>query len=59
VRRLRVRFGRKILWLLIALVALPALWILEVEVTYERNVRHGIPADFREHRQQEVVLWKV
>ncbi len=56
---LRVRLGRKMLWLLVALIALPALWILEVEVTYERNVRHGIPADFLEHRQQEVVLWRV
>ncbi len=47
------------LWLLVALIALPALWILTVEVTYERNVRHGIPADFLEHRKQEVVLWRV
>ena len=58
-RLLRVRFGKKLLWLLAALLALPALWILEVEVTYERNVRHGIPADFREQRHYEVVMWQV
>ena len=58
-RLLRVRLGKKLLWLLAALIAVPALWILEVEVTYERNVRHGIPADFREHRQYEVVMWQV
>jgi hypothetical protein len=55
---LRVRLGRKMLWLLVALIALPALWILEVEVTYERNVRRGIPAEFLEHRQHKVVLWR-
>ena len=56
---LRVRIGRKFLWLLIALMTLPALWILEVEVTYERNVRHGIPADFRDYEPHEVTMWKV
>ncbi len=56
---LRVRLGKKILWLLVALIALPALWILQVEVAYERNVRHGIPADFRMHPQHTVVMWKV
>ncbi len=56
---LRVRLGKKILWLLVVLIALPALWILQVELTYARNVRHGIPADFRMHRLHEVVMWKV
>jgi len=56
---LRVRLGRKLLWLLVALIALPALWILQIEITFERNVRRGIPADFRVHRQHEVVMWKV
>ena len=56
---LRVRMGKKILWLLVALLALPVLWILEIEFTYERNVRHGIPADFRMYSEHTVVMWKV
>jgi hypothetical protein len=56
---LRVRFDRKLLWLLIAVIALPALWMLEIEVTYERNVRRGIPADFHIEPEHTVVMWKV
>lgn len=58
-RLLRVRFGKKLLWLLVALTALPVLWILHVEYTYERNMRNGIPADFRDYEPHEVVMWKV
>ncbi len=56
---LRVRLEKKILWLLLAVLLLPALWILQIEFTYERNIRHGIPADFREYEPHEVVMWKV
>jgi hypothetical protein len=56
---LRIRFGRKLLWLLVALTALPVLWMLHVEFTYERNMRKGIPADFREYEPHEVEMWKV
>lgn len=56
---LRVRLNRKLLVLLALAVALPALWVLQIEFTYERNVRHGIPADFRVHPQHTVVMWKV
>ena len=38
---------------------LPVLWILQMEFTYERNMRHGIPADFRDYEPHEVVMWKV
>ena len=55
---LRVRMGKKVLWLLAALLVLPMLWILEIEFTYERNVRHGIPADFRMYSEHTVVMWK-
>jgi hypothetical protein len=55
---LQLRVEKKWLWLLLALIVLPILWVLQIEFTYERNVRHGIPADFREHRH-EVVMWKV
>ncbi len=55
---LRIRFGRKLLWVLVALLTLPVLWILRVEFTYERNLRNGIPADFRMEPQREIVMWK-
>ena len=42
---------------MLALVLLPALWVLKVEITYERNVRH-IPAAFRRQRHAPTRLWK-
>ncbi len=56
---LRLRFEKRWLWLLLAVLALPLLWVLQIEVAYERNLRHGIPADFREYEPSEVVMWKV
>jgi hypothetical protein len=56
---LQIRADRKLLWVLIALIVLPALWVLQIEFTYERNIRHGIPADFTVHRPHAVVMWKV
>lgn len=56
---LRILFSRKLLWVLAILIALPLLWILHVEYTYERNMRRGIPADFRVQPDHEVVMWKV
>lgn len=41
-----VRYKRRILWAMLAIVLLPVLWVLEIEITYEHNVRRGIPADF-------------
>ncbi len=55
---LHVRFKKRMLWALVAAVALPALWVLEIEFTYQRNVRHGIPADFSIHRPHVVNMWK-
>jgi len=54
-----IRIRKRMLWLLAALIALPVLWILQIMFTYERNVRHGIPADFHIHPQRNVVMWKV
>lgn len=45
------------LWALLALVMLPALWVLQIEITYARNVRH-IPAAFRSHPHAPTRLWK-
>jgi hypothetical protein len=56
---LRLRIEKRWLWLLLALMALPILWVLQIELNYERNMRHGIPADFREYEPNEVVMWKV
>ena len=55
---LRLRIDKRWLWLLLALIVLPALWVLQIEFTYERNVRHGIPADFRIQPEHTVVMWK-
>jgi hypothetical protein len=41
----------------LALVLLPALWALKIEITYERNVRH-IPAAFRPEHHALTRLWK-
>ena len=34
-----------------------ALWVIDVEVTYERNVRH-IPANFRIQHHPPAQLWR-
>ena len=45
-----MRYAIKIMWLVIAVVLASALWALEIEITYERNVRH-IPTNFHQwHR---------
>ena len=45
---------RRIIWALIVLTLAATLWALDIELTYERNVRRGIPADFRIHRPHTV-----
>ena len=56
---LHIRVRKKLLLLLALAMLPPALWILQIEFTYERNVRRGIPADFHVHPQHTVVMWKV
>jgi hypothetical protein len=41
-------------WVMIGLILAGAFWALGIELTYERNVRRGIPADFRIHRPHSV-----
>ncbi len=53
-----VRFNKRMLWALLAAVALPALWVLEIELTYENNIHNGIPADFSIQRPRIVQMWK-
>jgi hypothetical protein len=51
--RKRARVG----WIVLALVLLPALWVLKIEVTYAHNVRH-IPAAWRWQRHAPTRLWR-
>lgn len=43
----------------VVLAAIASLWALNVELTFERNVRRGIPADFRLHNQHRPFNWKI
>ena len=56
---LQLRVEKRWLWLLLGLLILPLLWVLQIELTYERNLHRGIPADFREYEPHEVVMWRV
>jgi len=42
---------------MLALALVPALWVLQIEITYARNVRH-IPASFRSWPHAPTRLWK-
>ena len=45
--------------LLFVIAVIAALWLLDIELTYERNVRRGIPADFSVHRRHQPLNWKI
>ena len=49
---------KRIAWGLLIVIAGAALCVLNIEVTYERNVRH-IPASFRFERYADISLNKV
>ncbi len=53
-----MRKRTRVLWVMLALVLLPALWVLKIEIIYARNVQH-IPAAFRPQRHAPTRLWKV
>lgn len=53
-----LRNKRAIIGILGCLAILAAIWALNVELTYERNVRRGIPADFRLRRSNVVYNWR-
>ena len=52
-----VRHGKRFLWFALVAALLSAWWALEVEITYERNVRH-IPTDFRMRHRPSAERWK-
>jgi hypothetical protein len=56
---LRLRINKRLLWILAVLVILPLYWVLQVEVTYERNIKRGIPANFEIQRPHVIEMWKV
>jgi hypothetical protein len=50
---------KRLMLVLAALVGLPVFWVLQVEVTYERNIRRGIPANLHISRPHVVEMWKI
>jgi hypothetical protein len=52
-----LRYRKRLLWMLLALAAVLALWVLKVEITYERNARH-IPTQFRLRTHGRPYNWK-
>ncbi len=52
-----VRVKRRVLWTLLALITISALWAMKIEITYEHNIRH-IPTDFRIRFQRPTYRWK-
>lgn len=56
---LRIKTKKRILLGVAGLALLPVFWIMQIEVTYERNIRRGIPADFHLMRPHVVRMWKI
>jgi hypothetical protein len=52
-----LRYGKRLLWIVVAVILVSALWVLNVEITYERNVRH-IPTNFRLRHHSPPNRWK-
>jgi hypothetical protein len=52
-----LRYNKFLLWIAAAGVLASALWALNVEITYERNVRR-IPTNFRERYHPPTHRWK-
>jgi len=53
----KIRCSKRLLWVLLAFVIASALWVLKVELTYERNVRH-IPTDFHLRQHARIYNWR-
>ena len=45
-------------WVMIGLILAGALWALGIELTYERNIRRDIPADFRIRHLHRSYNWR-
>jgi len=52
-----LRYRKHLLWIAVAAVVASALWVLNVEITYERNVRH-IPTNFRVRHHTPPYRWR-
>jgi hypothetical protein len=52
-----LRNRKRVLWIMLAVLVALAGWVVNVELTYERNVRN-MPAAFQLHRHIITRLWK-
>ena len=52
-----LRYRKRLLWMLLAVIVASALWVLNVEIAYQRNVRQ-IPTNFRLPTQARRYNWK-
>jgi hypothetical protein len=52
-----LRKKKQVLWIVLAAVFAFSLWLLNIELTYERNVRH-MPAEFQPYRHVITHSWK-
>jgi hypothetical protein len=52
------RNKRHFLWMLVWLAIASAVWVLDIEITYEHNVRRGIPANFQFQNPHRVPQWR-
>jgi hypothetical protein len=52
-----LRYKKYLLWIAVTPALASALWVLNVEITYERNVR-DIPTDFRVRHHNPPNRWK-
>jgi hypothetical protein len=52
-----LRYKKHLLWIAAMVLLASALWVLNVEITYERNVR-DIPTDFRVRHHNPTYRWK-
>ena len=48
----------RLLFIVLAVLTAITFWVLDIEFTYERNIRHGIPADFRIHLPHSAETWR-
>jgi hypothetical protein len=52
-----LRRKKNLLWFMAVVILASALWALNVEITYERNVRH-IPTNFHQRHRNAPPRWK-
>jgi len=52
-----LRYRKRLPWIAVVAALASALWVLNVEITYERNVRH-IPTNFRQRHSNPPNRWR-